>query len=233
MAYGNQKNVNNNGPVFKGEINALNMKYWNKRLTLEFVRKLEKNEINEDQFQYDWRNPQQKITLKHEDVLKLYKIAKKVGSSDTNISRGINISSNKKNYVLLIAKKDNNISLVLEMDIDPTSKKSNGKIEYKFNNSIILSDYDGTTGSHKLENLDVEFELFEITLNEFVKSTTMAQGHSFQELNKYTDARSLTNTIKIATALNVDLGYNSNKYNKSSSVDWSAGNSIDDGDIPF
>ena len=168
MAYNSKSNnnVNTSGPRFKGEENALMIDFWNKRLSIGIARKLTNSEKTEDSFNYDWKNPV-KVTLSLEDTMTFYKGCNRVCDGKSK-SSGVSIKSTGKIYILKLVKNKDDLILSLEKDINIESRKSQGTVDYKFNNAVLIEDYDGETGSSKIEDIATELELFMISIKEFM-----------------------------------------------------------------
>ena len=228
-------NVNTSSYRFKNDTNALSLDLWNKRISISFVRKLDKNETSEDSMNYDWRNGI-KITISIEDSMKFLKGMQKVlDGKKKNI--GIPIFSNKEEHILHIKNKGGDYILSLFSKIDKNTKKASKKVSYVFNKGIVVEDYDDITGKHKVEKADNEIFLFENFFHEFIKASSMANTHMDREGKKYDTVKHMDKLVKIASALNVDLTddyKNSGGYQKKIS-NWDDGfRAIErDEDLPF
>lgn len=227
-----QNNVNTQGPRFKGDKFALMVDYWNKRLVLGFARKLNQSEMTEDGFNYDWKNPT-KVTIAHADVIRLRRACNQVLEGKAT-SLGVPIVSTGKNYIVKIDAIEGTFAVSLEKEIDPTSRVSKGSVDYKFNKDFLIANYNGETGDSTTVDADTEFEMFILSLSEFVKGATLAKAHTFNEASKYNASKNMAALAKIAGALNVDLGFNSSGYNKGGNsgggVDWTGAGDMD---VPF
>jgi hypothetical protein len=123
----------------------------------------------------------------------------------------------------------NDIAVVIYTDMDD-SKKTDKFLIHIFNEDMVIKGYKASTGAHTREVINVEFEYFIDSLEDFAIAMSNGQVHAAKDDGKFSRTKWERNMMELAATLGVDFskgsssggnkgkapsGWNSNSSNES------------------